>query len=93
MKSHHNYDQPFLTSPLLSIYLYATTHTDESVYIISGGCLQQPWHTSIIAQYKDDNWSIAGHLRQPRSSHGAIIVNGMTMIIGGDPQEIHKGST
>ena len=87
MKSHHIYDLS-----LFSIFSYATTHTEESVYIISGmtSMNHSPRKTSIIAQYKDDNWSIAGNLKQPRSSHGAITIQGMTVIIGGFPE---KGST
>ena len=74
---------------------YATTNTRDSVYII-GGCLStgitnaydifetQCYDTSsIIAQYKDDKWEKAGRLRQGRRGHGAITVQGITMIIGG----------
>ena len=55
---------------------YATTHTAESVFIIGG-------HTDKIVQYKDDIWTIAGRLKKPRFDHGAIIVKGITMILGG----------
>ena len=73
----------FLRIQYFSILFYATTHTEESVYIISGATLGAPRSTSVIAQYKDDIWSIAGNLKRPRSDHGAIIVKGMTMIISG----------
>ena len=64
---------------------HVTTHTKDSVYIIGGwtGVLQ-PMPTSTIAKYKDDIWTIAGHLKQARSEHGAITINGRTMIIGGE---------
>ena len=74
---------------------YATTHTEDSVYII-GGChwldfrslgFGTPIRISTIAQYKDDIWTIAGNLKQARSAHGAITVKGKTMIIGGFPQD------
>ena len=63
---------------------YATSHTHDSVYII-GGRSWNPASTNIpiIAQFQDNKWSIAGYLRRPRCGHGAITVNGMTLIIGG----------
>ena len=66
-----------------SIHGYATTHTEDSVYIIGGYTYGSPKVISTIAQYKDDIWTIAGNLKQARSHHGAIIVNGLVMIIGG----------
>ena len=66
---------------------YATTHTEDSVYIIGGrtdaGDSRSPKRTSTIAKYKNDIWTIAGNLKQARYSHGAITVEGRTMIIGG----------
>ena len=63
---------------------YATSHTEDSVYII-GGRWRSGSSSSIsaIAQFKDNEWTIAGYLTQARYGHGAITVNGMTMIIGG----------
>ena len=63
--------------------MYATTHTDDSVYIIGG--FAGEFNTARIAKYKDDNWAIAGYLKQARMNHGAIIVKGRTLIIGGVP--------
>ena len=39
--------------------------------------------TSTIAKYKNDIWTIAGYLKQARYQHGAITINGRTIIIGG----------
>ena len=62
---------------------YATTHTEDSVYIIGGVTDGSSSSTSTIAKYKNDIWTIAGNLNQARSSHGAITVKGRTMVIGG----------
>ena len=66
---------------------YATTHIEDSVYIIGGSTWGSPSRISTIAQYKDDIWTIAGNLKQVRDAHGAITVKGKTMIIGGWPQD------
>ena len=70
----------------LSIRAYATTHTEESVYIIGGltdgGLLS---YSPTIAQFKDEIWTNAGKLFQARFGHGAISVKGKTMILGGTP--------
>ena len=72
------------------IYSYATTHTEDSVYIIGGSTSYRFETTSTIAKYKNDIWTIAGNLKQARYGHGAITVEGRTMIIGG---EHDSGST
>ena len=69
-----------------SISDYATTHTEDSVYIIGGWTGSLPSRISTIAQYKDDIWTIAGNLKQARWKHGAITVKGKTIIIGGYPE-------
>ena len=55
-------------SRLFSICFYATTHTDESVYIIGGwtGDSYTGSRTSVIAEYKNENWSNVGSLKQAR---------------------------
>ena len=62
---------------------YATTNTEDSVYVIGGFTEGSLRRTSTIAKYKNDIWTIAGNLKQGRSSHGAITVKGRTIIIGG----------
>ena len=69
------------------IVAHATTHTEDSVYIIGGWTFGTPIRISTIAQYKDDIWTIAGNLKQGRRAHRAITVKGKTMIIGGFPQD------
>ena len=65
---------------LRCIHDYATSHTEESVYILGGRC---EFTITTIAQFNDNEWTIAGYLTQARYGHGAITVNGITMIIGG----------
>ena len=75
---------------VFSISDYATTHTEDSVYIIGGRTDSsrtggRPSSISTIAKYKDDIWTIAGNLNKARNGHGAITVNGRAMVIGGQP--------
>ena len=67
-------DYPFSSS----ISNYATTSTEESVYIIGG----YPT-TPIIAEYKNHQWYNAGQLKQSRSNSAAITFGSLTMVIGG----------
>jgi len=68
---------------------YATTYTEDSVYIIGGRTNDYDYHpdyrqmTAIIAQYNNDTWTEVGRLEKPRESHAAITVDGMTMVFGG----------
>ena len=76
---------------MLRISGYATTHTEDSVFIFSGQTFISSdffnshyyWKKSNIAQYKDNVWTSAGHLKNARIAHGAIVVQEVTMIIGG----------
>ena len=70
------------------IALYATTSTEESVYIIGGSDGEIDYNggpdvSSVIAEYKNDEWFNIGNLQQARYSHGAITSGSWTMIIGG----------
>ena len=69
------------SNPHFRISDYATTSTAESVFIIGGwtGSTQ----SSKIAKYSDGSWTKPGSLKKSRSSHGAITIEGITMIIGG----------
>ena len=64
---------------------YATTSTDESVYIIGGFTFDSStgYQTPIIAEYKNDQWYNVGSLKQSRNGHGAITSGSFTMVIGG----------
>ena len=69
-----------------SLSYYATTNTEDSVYVIGGRTGGSPSKTTTIAKYKDDIWTIAGNLKQARYRHGVINVEGRTMIIAGSPE-------
>ena len=64
---------------------YATTSTEESVYIIGGWTDDSStgYKTPIIAEYKNDQWYNVGSLKQSRHAHGAITSGALTMVIGG----------
>lgn len=64
---------------------YATTNTKESVFIIGGYTDGSPSRISTIAQFEDGIWKNAGSLMQARAGHGAIGLEGITMILGGSP--------
>ena len=40
--------------------------------------------TSIIAEYRDDEWNNVGSLKKARQAHTAITSGSLTMIIGGE---------
>ena len=66
--------------------MYATTSTEKSVFIIGGftNVSSEGLRTSIIAEYKDDEWNNAGSLKQSRQAHSAITLGLLTLIIGGE---------
>ena len=77
-------DYPFNSGKQIS--MYATTSTEESVFVIGGftNISQEGLRTSTIAEYKDDEWNNAGNLKQARQAHGAITSCSLTMVIGGE---------
>ena len=40
-------------------------------------------YSDVIAQFKDNVWSLYGNLHKSRSNHASITSGDMTMIIGG----------
>ena len=64
---------------------YATTSTEESVFIIGGFTYDSSTgnKTPVIAEYKNDQWYNVGSLKQSRHAHGAITSGALTMVIGG----------
>ena len=70
------------TKSYYSLYSYATTSTARSVYII-GGWTGKENRISTIAKYNNAIWTNAGNLKEVRSAHGAITLEGLTMVIGG----------
>ena len=78
----HNYQINF---KLQRISHYATTSTQNSVYVMGGYTHDSSTNrkTSIIAKYTNDDWFAVGNLRQSRHGHSGITFGSMTMIIGG----------
>ena len=71
----------------LRISYYATASSKESVYVIGGNTAEGPhYSTTIIAEYKNDEWYNVGNLKQSRYAHSAITSGPLTMIIGGNQQ-------
>ena len=68
-----------------SISLYATTSTEESVYVIGGWTSDSSTddRTPVIAEYKNDQWYNVGQLKQSRYNSAAITFRSLTMVIGG----------
>ena len=60
------------------IYFYSVASTNEAAFVIGGTTA-----TDVIAQFKDDSWSLYGHLQDGRNWHGSITLDGITMVIGG----------
>ena len=57
---------------------YSTSSTSNAAYIIGG------YYTrDIIAEFKNDAWRQLGTLTKGRHSHGSIVLNDETMVIGG----------
>lgn len=74
-----------------SINEYATVSTDQSVFIFGGyvgwdykGDKDTESYSSLIVEYRNDQWFEAGRLTQPRAGHGAINLQNLTMVIGGE---------
>ena len=63
-----------------SIKDYATASTSDSVFVIGG--LANGYRTTVIAQFKDDDWFHAGNLKGSRYGHNALTFETMTMIVG-----------
>ena len=79
---------PISFEPIVSFFRishYATTSTEESVYIIGGFTYDSSTgnKTPVIAEYKNDQWYNVGSLKQSRHAHGAITSGSFTMVIGG----------
>ena len=72
------------------IAYYATTSTEESVFILGGYTHDSStgYKTPIIAEYKNDQWYNVGNLHQSRHAHGAITSGGLTMVVGGSSADV-----
>ena len=69
----------------LRISSYATTSTEDSVYILGGWTSDSDTGLKCptIAQFKDGEWNKVADLRQSRHAHGAISYGSLTMVVGG----------
>ena len=65
---------PFLSK----IHWYSVASTNEAAFVI-GGAISR----NIIAQFKDNEWSLYGNLQRPRNNHASITSGDMTIVIGG----------
>ena len=76
-----------LTNPYLFIRIsnYASVSTQTSVFII-GGWTNSGRRSSIV-EFNDDIWIILGNLKQTRSSHQAILIGSLVMVVGGSSND------
>ena len=58
--------------------MYSTGQSTDAAYIIGG-----TYAENIIAEFKNDQWSRLGDLKQPRYNHGSITIGTKTMVVGG----------
>ena len=56
--------------------------TNEAAFVIGGWTGSS--NLDVIAQFKDNAWSLYGNLQKPRNYHASITSGDMTMIIGGN---------
>ena len=66
------------------IAFYSVASTDEASFVI-GGCdgtsCSSP--SDVIAQFKNNVWSLYAKLKNRRGLHGSVTYRGQTMVIGG----------
>ena len=66
--------------------MYATTSTEDSLYIFGGWTVYSSTNAgriSNIAKYKNDQWFEVGNLNTARHGHSVITSGSLTFIIGG----------
>ena len=67
------------------ISYYASVSTRTGVLIIGGfqgGYINYARRSSIV-EFKDNEWTLIGNLKQARSDHQAILVGSFVMAVGG----------
>ena len=68
--------------PIFSqIYFYSVASTNDAAFVIGG--YTDSSYSDVIAQFKDNAWSLYGNLQKPREYHASITSGDMTIIIGG----------
>ena len=65
------------------IFFYSVASTNEAAFVIGGHAGSNSDVMDVIAQFKDNAWSLYGNLQKPRENHASITSGDMTMIIGG----------
>ena len=72
---------------LSRINSYSVASTDDAAYFIGGEMGAGNERIDIIAQFKNDAWSIHGKLKKARKSHASIWFGDAIMIFGGETDE------
>ena len=60
---------------------YSVASTNQAAFFIGGDVGNS--HSSVIAKYENDEWSLHGNLKRRRSHHGSITYGTTTIVIGG----------
>ena len=66
---------------LSRISYYSVASTNDAAFVIGG--YTDSGYSDVIAQFKDNAWSLYGNLQRRRRLHGSITSGDKTMIIGG----------
>ena len=77
-KCHYNQYQNTSTIYLRAISHYSTASTSDAAYIIGGF-----YTSSIVAEFKDNQWRQLDNLNSPRKFHASLSVGDQTIIVGG----------
>ena len=72
-------------SPTLRRYFaYSVSSTNQAAFFIGGRLtLAETSHSTVIAKYENDKWSLHGNLKKSRNGHGSISSGTATIVIGG----------
>ena len=66
---------------LLRRYIsYSVASTNQAAFFIGGNDGSK---SSIITKYENDEWSLHGNLKKPRTEHRSITYGTTTIVIGG----------
>ena len=69
---------------LRKIAQYSVASTTDAAFVIGGyGGYDGSSRLDVIAQFKENAWSLYGNLQKRRDLHGSITSGDETMIIGG----------
>ena len=68
---------------LSRINSHSVASTDDAAYFIGGGMGAGNGQLDIIAQFREEIWSIYGKLQKPRASHESIRFGNEIIIFGG----------